>query len=167
MGSLADGSPAGRAEAFAGPFVHPLRSHVSVSFVRCSQWLLPGEHPVHASLPVALWHLRVRHAPSLWAAGCSWPGRRGGGGVVRGSPLPEFPRAGEGGGAHPRLRPLHVLHLWVCVPESLTQAACICLPGACSRPRLSCSICLHVPCPSDHRLSSHLFPTVDFSSFPR
>lgn len=88
------------------------------------------------------------------------------GGVVRGSPLPEFPRAGEGGGAHPRLRPLHVLHLWVCVPESLTQAACICLLGACSWPRLSCSICLRVPCPSDHRLSSHLFPTVDFSSFP-
>lgn len=40
------------------------------------------------------------------------------------------PLAGEGGGAHPRLRPLHVLHLWVCLPESLTTGR-VHLPSGC------------------------------------
>lgn len=73
----------------AGPFVCPLGSHVSVSSVRCSQWLLPGGHPVCPSRPVALC------TPQSQTCTFSLGGRTllGGGVPQGGPPWPALPPA--------------------------------------------------------------------------
>lgn len=108
-------------EQKASPFVHPLRSHVECFLCE----MLSVAPPWRASCP------RFRTCGSLQTSKSDSETLLAG--VRRGSPSPVFPLTREGGRAHPRLRPPHALHLWVCLPESLTQASYICLPGACSR----------------------------------